>query len=425
MPRVRALSPDTPLSERLASALVYPLRGSALAVCAMLAIGQCLTLLPGIIGAGFGLALWLVRWRYAAACLVHTAHGFADPPDVGVEENPSAGRWLTLLHMLAVALCVACKLLYPSMLWPLLLFLALTLPAIDMSLAFDGDGAAALNPLKWQAVIARLGVEYFLPVVVNVVACTLIMLPALLPRGLGQVLSQPLFAFGYTYLIIVNLHLMGALIHRHHQRFNLEPEADVLMHESGQDEDDRLLVSVHEMAAVDRRAAIGMLVERMQGRAAPASLHHAYRELLHKEGLTDGLIEHGHLWIAALMAQGETRRALGLTQECMALDASFLPDAPEIVAPLAEQAAGAGMTQLSLKLCRGFLHRWPRSPEGPRIGMLAARQMGERLGQHAEAAVLLGKLAAAWPDHPLHRELSSLAQTLQHAGKGARTPAVD
>ena len=421
MSRLKPVSPDTPLSERLLAGLSYPLRGAALVTCVLLALGQCLTILPGVIGMGFGFFLWLARWRYAAACLVHTANGFADPPDVGNDENAAAGRMLTLLHMLVVIACVVCKLFYAPMFWPLILFCSLALPAIDMSLAF-GDEASAFNPLHWQKVISRLGAGYFIPVAINLVTGVLIMSPWLLAPGSGFGWWQPLLAFAYTYLIIFNLHLMGVMIHRHHERFDLEPEAEALIRESGEDDDDRLLIAVREMAMVDRRAAIGMLVERMQGRSAPAPLHQAYRELLQRQGLKDGLLEHGHLWIAALIAQGETQRALGVASECMAIDADFFPDAPEIVLELADRAAGTGMTHLSLKLCRGFLQRWPQSLECPGIGLLAANQMVDRLGQHAEAMVLLARLVDTWPEHPMHRALVALASRLQRHAPTARTP---
>ena len=247
MPRPKPVSPHAPLAGRFIAGLSYPLRGTALATCVLLGLGQCLTILPGIIGMGFAFFLWLARWRYAAACLVHTANGFAEPPDVGMDENAAAGRALTLLHMLVILACVACKLFYAPMFWPLVLFCSLILPAIDMSLAF-GDEASAFNPLHWQKVIGRLGAGYFLPVVINLVTGLLIMLPSLLRPSLLAILWQPLFAFGYTYLIIFNLHLMGVMIHRHHERFDLQPEADVLARESGQDEDDRLLLAVREMA---------------------------------------------------------------------------------------------------------------------------------------------------------------------------------
>lgn len=422
MPRIHTLSHDTSLAERFVAGLTYPLRGGGLAACVVLALGQCLVMIPAYVGVFVGFALWTATWRYAAACMLHTANGFADPPDVGIEEDPAAGHWLTIVHMLVVIACAASTVLYPAMFWPLVLFFALTLPAIDMSLAFDGNPLVAFNPLNWQAVIGRLGVGYFIPVIVNLLIGGLVVLPSRTLSWMPMWASLPLFAFAYTYLIIFNLHLMGAMIHQRHEQFDLEPEAEALVRESGQDDDERLLLRVREMAVVDRRAAIGMLVERMQGRSAPASLHQAYRELLRKESLNAGLLEHGHIWIAALMMQGETRRALSLTQECVSIDPGFLPDAPDAVATLAEQARSSGMTQLSLKLCRGFLSRWPRSPECPRIGLLAANQLADRLNQHTEAAVLLGKLAAAWPEHPLRPTLTALASKMQQGATATQRP---
>ena len=126
-----------------------------------------------------------------------------------------------------------------------------------------------------------------------------------------------------------------------------------------------------------------------------------------------------------MMANDEARRALGLVQECVEIDPNFLPDAPESVVALAELASGAGMTRLSLKLCRGYLARWPRSVECPRLGLLAAHQMVERLDQHAEAAVLLGKLAATWTEHPLHQALVTYATQLQQGPGISRAPALD
>jgi len=425
MPRIHAVSPDTPLAERFVAGLSYPLRGGGLAACVVLALGQCLVMIPAYVGVFIGFALWTATWRYAAACMLHTANGYADPPDVGIEEDPAAGRWLTVAHMMVVIACAAADAFYPAMFWPLILFFALTLPAIDMSLAFNGNPLAALNPLNWQAVIARLGVGYFVPVIVNVLIGGLIVLPSLTLSRWPMWLSLPLLGFAYTYLIIFNLHLMGAMIHQRHEQFDLEPEAETLMRESGQDEDEQLLVQVREMATLDRRTAIGLLVARMQGRSAPTSLHQAYRELLRKEGLKDGLLEHAYLWMAALMTRGETHRALALTQECLDLDPAFLPDSPDIAIAMAELAASSGMTRLSLKLCRGFLARWPRSPECPRIGLLAAGQLAERLDQRAEAAVLLGKLAAAWPEHPLQTALATRARQLQQPANATGTPRAD
>jgi hypothetical protein len=419
MARIATVSPDTPFSERFVTGLSYPLRGGGLATCAALALAHYLVILPAFIGVFASFALWAATWRYAAVCLTYTANGFADPPDIGVDENSAAGNGLTAVHLFAFALCFVSGLFYPPALWPLMILFAAMLPAIDMSLAFDGNIELAMSPVTWWEVIRRFGWPYLIPVGLNLATGALIIVASVATGMLPKLLSLPLFAFAYTYLIILNLHLMGAMVHQRHESFGLEPEADELVRENGQDEDTELLQQVHEVATSDRRAAIAMLVTRMQGRSAPAPLHQAYRELLRQEGLRDGLLEHGHIWIAALMVNGESRRALGLVQECQEIDTAFLPDDPSIAGPLAELAARSGMNHLALRMCRGFLTRWPRSPESPTYGLLAARLLAATPERTADAVVLLGKLSAHWPDHPLRRDIDALAQQLQAQTKSA------
>lgn len=415
MKRIATVSPDTPFRERLLASFGYPLRGAALATCAALSLAHYLVLLPALIGVMVKFALWTATWRYAATCMLHTANGFADPPDLGVEENPSAGRGLTYIHLLAVALCVLSALFYPPMVWPLILLFALMLPAIDMSLAFDGNLEQAMSPVMWWEVISRFGSAYLIPVAINLATGALIVVASIATNVLPTLLSLPLFAFAYTYLIILNLHLMGAMIHQYHERFGITPESEMLVQQNGQDDDEQLLQAARALSTTDRRAALAMLATRLQDRQAPPSIHQAYRQLLRDEGLKDALLVHGQVWIAALIAANEPRRALGLVQECMDIDSAFVPDDPVNASIMAEQAAHAGMTRMAVKLCRGFLMHWPRSPECPRMGLLAARLLVDPLGQRAEAAVLLGKLMAAWPEHRLHGDMDALARQLREA----------
>ncbi|WP_266168987.1 hypothetical protein [Dyella subtropica] len=413
MSRIATVSTGTPFSERLPSAFGYPLRGAALASCIGLALLHYVGLLPSFIGFFASLMVWTATWRYAADCMLHTAHGYADPPDVSLGGNESAGWALAAIHLMIVALCVLAIVFFPKALWPVLILSALALPAIDMSLAFDGNLAAALNPIHVWRIVTGFGVAYLIPVAINLLTGALLALASLATGFLPKLLALPLYAFAYTYLIILGFHLMGAMIHERHERFGMAPEAEALAREVHQDADEQLLDAVRETSTRDPQAAIAMLVARMQDRSAPAPLHQAYRQLLQQQGLRDGLLTHGQIWAAALLANGESRRALGLLQECIDIDPAFLPDDPGNTGTLAELAARLGMSRLAVKLCRGYLSTWPTAPEAPRYGLLAARQLGMQLGQPTEAMVLLGKLAADWPDHPLHREMLSLKRQLQ------------
>jgi hypothetical protein len=141
-------------------------------------------------------------------------------------------------------------------------------------------------------------------------------------------------------------------------------------------------------------------------------VHIAYRQLLKRQGLSDALLVHGQIWMAALIAQRESRRALGVLQECCSIDADFIPDDPRTCGELADLAARLGMSRLALQLCRGYMKHWPRDPQVPHYGLLAARLLGEHADQHTEALQLLDQLTSAWPDHPLHTDLSGQRQRL-------------
>ena len=411
MPRIEVASADTPFAERLRTSFSYPLRGSALATCVVLALVHYVGLLPSYIGALSSALVWAATWRYAADCMLHTANGYADPPDVGSEGNSNSGWGLTAIHLLAVALCVLGVVFFPHALWPLLIVSALALPAIDMSLAFDGNLALAINPLNWWRIIRSFGAAYLIPLAINLLLGILIVIASIATAQLPRLLALPLFAFAYTYLIVLVFHLMGVMIHQRHERFGLEPEAPELAKASGQDADEHLLAEVDALGAQDPQAAIAMLVARMQDRSAPAPLHLAYRQLLHRQGLRDGLLVHGQIWIAALLAQGESRRALGVLQECIELDPMFLPDDPRTAGELADLAMRLGVNRMALKLCRGYLATWPRNNQAPHYGLLTARLLAGQ-AQRMEASVLLGKLAAAWPDHPLRPEIDAQQQQL-------------
>ena len=415
--RIRTVDPATPLGERFADGLGYPLRGAALPTLVGLALVHYLGLLPLFLGTAASLLVWGATWRYAAECMLHTANGFADPPDVGLGDSDRAAWGLTAVHVLAAVACVAVPLHSPGLFWPTLLAVALVLPAIDMALAFDGNLLLAINPLHWGEIIRRFGWTYLLPVGINVAVGILAVLASLVSARLPRLLSLPLFAFACTYLIVLGFHLMGAMIHRRHEHFGLTPEAEVIAEALGQHDDQRLLDHVRALAANDPMAATRLLVPRLQDREAPAELHQAYRDLLRRQNLTDALLVHGQIRIAALMANNQPRKALGMVQDCMTIDPDFLPDDPGNAGALAEVASRSGMRRMSLKLCRGWLARWPRDGRSPAVALLAAREL-EAEGQAMEAAVLLGRIAGAWTDHPQHGELLARIQQL-HSGARA------
>lgn len=419
MPRVPVVDADTPFRERLREGFGYPLRGGALATCVALALAHYVALLPAFIGLLGGALVWAATWRYAADCMRHTAHGYGEPPDVGVEGNDAAGWALTAIHLLAIACGVIAIVFWPALLWPVIVLFALILPAVDMTLAFDGNLALALNPAHLGRVMAGFGGAYLVPVAINLLLGALVVLASVATAALPRLLALPLFAFAYTYLVILAFHLMGGMLHQRREHFGIDAQAEMLAAAAGQDDDSRLAAHAGELATEDPQAALHLLAGRLQDRAAPPLLHETYRGLLRRQGLRDGLLVHGQIWIAALVAGNEATRALRLVQECSELDPAFLPDDPGNAATLAELAARQGMNRMAARLCRGFVKAWPRDERAPRCALLGARLLGGPLGQGAEALVLLGRLGTLPADHPLRADFDTLAAQLRQPAGAA------
>jgi hypothetical protein len=411
MPHIRLVDPRASFGESLRSALAYPLRGAALASVVVLALAHYLALLP--LGFVFELIVWAVTYLYALACLRHSAEGYADPPELS-SENGAAGWIIVGVLMLGMGATWAAKSMYgSSAAWAVSLTLALVLPAIVMSLAYDEGWATALNPASWLRSMALFGAPYFVLVGVQLLIAALLgPLQVAAYAALPSVLASPLFYFVATYLTLFNFHLMGALLYRHHERLGLDPEAPRLAHASRQDANDECLEQARRLQANgDALGAITLLGERLDERSAPASLHMACRTLLRARGRNDEMLVRSSRCLDALLAENDEARAIGVVSENLNIDPQWLPDGPDATGRIAYAAMHRGMTQLALKLARGIPNRWPENPLAPHFGLLAARLLS-RLGRSAEAGVLAGKLVQAWPDCVERREIDQFLAAL-------------
>ena len=372
MSRVRTAVEDMPLADRLIGGLAYPLRGGALMACIALGLCHYAMLLPSFVGVIAASIVWLATWRYAIDVMLQTADGFDDAPEVAREDRAGNPNALFLVNVFAILACIAVAFWAPGFLWLTLIVAALLLPAIDMSLAFDGDVSVAMHPATWFSVIARFGSAYLIPVAANAALAVVL---GIAQAGIGQLprlLALPVFGFVCTYLIVLDFHWMGVLVWHYRERFGMQPAAPALVDSMGWDDDQRLLDACQRIAATDPEAAAIELRDRIRDHLAPAPIHRMFRDLLRQLGRHDLLLTHGQTWIAQLCASGDARRALGVVQECRDIEPHFLPDDPANVATLAENAQRSGMHRLAEHHARGFAQRWPRHEAANRVAALVA-----------------------------------------------------
>jgi hypothetical protein len=373
MPPIRTAAEEMPLADRLIAGIRYPLRGGALMTCVMLGLCYYVTMLPGFFGVIAAMAVWAATWRYAIDCMVQTADGYDDAPEVRLEGRAGNPNAILALHVFAIVACVAIALFATTCLWFALVIAALLLPALDMSLAFDGDLAVALNPATWFVIVARFGASYLIPVVANTALVLLIWIAGAGIGHLPMLLALPVFGFVSTYLVVLDFHWMGVLVWHYRERFGMNPEAPALAEAMGLDADTRLLADCEALARNDPEAAAIRLRDRIQERLAPAAVHNMFRTLLRRLRRDDLLLKHGQTWIAQLCTSGDHRRALGVVQECREIDPRFLPDDPASTETLARTAARIGMHELAWFLATGFVQRWPHHEAAPSLKLVAPR----------------------------------------------------
>jgi len=407
MPVQPTIEAGARFSERFPAAFAYPLQPAALTTVVALAFAQYLTLLP-VFGLVFSLLCWGALYKYSFACLRHTADGYALPPEFAGDAGGGAAAVLIGVQVVTVLYLLMMPTFWGPGALVLGVVLVFFLPAISMSLAF-GDGAlSALNPLQWLATVNRFGAPYFLMAGIYLaIAAVQVMLQLTVVGILPRIVSILPYYLVANYATVLNFHLMGALMYAHADRLGHSPQADVLNRAMGKGADEELLDRADTLATSDLAAATGMLTERIQEGGAPTFLHTRYREFLGRAGRRAELLVHGQIWIAQLIAAGDLTKALGVVQDCQAVDPAFIPDDPRTTGPLADKASQLGMPRLARQLAMGYVRLWPKDYEAPWYALLAARMM-LRLEETSTARGLLLRTRAEWPDHPMLPQVDEL-----------------
>ncbi|HET7299752.1 MAG TPA: hypothetical protein VFJ01_03800, partial [Oleiagrimonas sp.] len=179
---------DRSLGQRLLHGLGYPMSGGGLSACIALALCSYLTLLPMLIGFAIKLLLCAAAFGYAIEGMVSTADGYAQLPEVSLSHTGSP-KGVTFVYVLILLAGMA----IPHAFWPALAFTVLVMPAMVMSLAFDGDFFLAANPATWVRVVKRFGLAYVVPVLGNVVILAVIWLLPPMRAWLPSLLYPPVF----------------------------------------------------------------------------------------------------------------------------------------------------------------------------------------------------------------------------------------
>ena len=420
-PELPAQEVMAPINQRWPQILRYPMQLGALSTCAAIAVAHLVTLLP--VGFILDLLVWAAFFKYALEVLRWSANGRTQAPEIAFTVSDSVGRYAMLLLVLSQVALIMVLMFYgplPTLILGIVLMIGM--PAMMMILSLDEGMARALNPIAWLMLAERIGVQYLLLVGFFVVA---IVLQSVVAYALSPILpsffSTPLISFVVNYLMIVNFHLIGSVIHEHAEDLGYAGHMELKDDVPHTDPSRKILDSARNRAATgDVRGAIQLLREELGTHPELLMLHDEYRHWLQQDGDKAELVAHGKIYIPALLAQGQERRAIEVMRANLVADPAFTLDQPEQITQLAHAAAEAGQTQLTLNLLAGFHKRFRNNPDIGRNYLLAAKLWAERMNKEMQARAMLQQIKIMLPNDPIMPQVDAY---LAYLDKLAATPA--
>lgn len=411
--------PAHSLLPHLGERLAYPLQPSLLWLFGALCLLRLLSHLPNLLGLLFELSFWVMAFKLAVEALNNTAHGRYEAVSGGdlLATDGDGLRQLLLQLALGVAMAATLHWFGPVALGVLSLLAVVFMPAAIILLAINGSVGAAINPLAWGALIGRLGAAYFGVVVVLAVLqgvglALLLLFDTVLPAGMDQLPGSLVV----LYLLVAGFHLLGDLVHRHHEMLGLDIAPAVPRATHANPFEDEAMAHAETLAREGRPAdAATHLQDLFRGRGASDPVHDRYRELLLTAGDIARLAEHDRGYLPSLLATGKEKRALAVLLEIRRHQPGFLPSQAEDLSRLVLLAARAGRSQDAVTLGEEFLRQFPAALEAPSVVLAIAPLMADRLGREEDAARHLKQVLPRHRDHALaaslHEALAELERT--------------
>lgn len=398
--------------------LYYPVRGYALPIVVVIGALVWICGYAGIFGVAASGIVFGWMGYYSMGVVLRTSQGHAIPPPLGTEAlfEGEKLRLAVLFLYVATVLLLSYAASLPGRHWESVLVFVLGvyfLPAFLGSLALQPDLLTAMNPLTTLRFVWHTGLAYLF-------ACLMLaavgFLGVFFSGHVAGIVTSMLLVYGLLFVC----HLVGYVAYHHQDEIELavavQKPTDETRAAAAQAQ--RLAAL---LAAVDRKleakdpqgARDAILRETGSGVVNPRGFHEDLFEALgmrHQDALS--LVQGARL-IQLLAGDKRLPRALDILEQCLDLSADFLPQPPDSLPALAEQALRDKRLPLFERVAAAVERRLPGSDEAAALQFLKAQVL---VAQHQDAAALaLVTPLLARGSHPwaariqaLHKALSGL-----------------
>ena len=405
-------SASSSLLDRLPAILAYPAQSPTPWLILGLALLRLLNHLPNVLGLLFEIAFWFMAFKLAVEALRNTAEGRYAPVDTGDISATDGEAWNQILLQLVFALPIAVIGVFYGQLAASIAasIVAVVMPAAIMLVAIDHSVLHGLNPLAWVEIARRVGGPYLAVVtlfeVLLLVSTGADALFDFLPSDMGM-LPASIVA---VYSLIAGFHVLGDLLHRHHEVLGLDVAPAIPRTTYASPEEDDAMAAAAGIAREGRPAdAATLLQDLFRGRGASDAVHDHYRQYLAAAGDVERLVKHAREHVPALLATGKDKRAVAIVAETIAHDPTFRLADDDSVVRLVALALKQGQTRQAVAFAEEFEQRFPGSAHQPRLALDLAWPMADRLGLERQA---IARVRAALAAHPQHELAPALREQL-------------
>ncbi|MBD8527113.1 hypothetical protein [Pseudomarimonas arenosa] len=390
--RRKHVPPTSPAA--LLNAFGYAFGGAAVAAILTITLMRLFGYIIPLVGVIIEFVAWAAIIKYALEVLHASGLGKDHAPDVLSHVDAGVHTRHVLVQILVLLAIVVAIILFPSAVHGVIIGAALILPGLVFSLTVAQNLIAALNPLNWGVIVARLGLGY--PMLA--IGWGALLYYQLLGFDLFEALPRWLALSGFYllnhYLLIVLFRWQGMFLAYHADQLGFDQtqaERPVLQRQREQSAIASEIREANELG--DPRLRADRLHEAIR-RGASIEVNLAYRKALRECGDREALLKHAQVHASELIELEHVRPAIALVQEAMQDDARFcLPDARQLnrlLDVLERQAQWRSAASLALN----YRHTYPKRIDGLALAERAAGILAERLGDPETARELI---AAALP----------------------------
>lgn len=406
----RALRPASPAG--VLDALVYPLRGAALAALLGLTLLHIPASLLPLFAPVVHLLLWLAVYKYGLEILARSAQGDTRPPEVLGAVDVSVHRRHVMVQLIILIALSAVIVLVPHWLALTMVACAFALPGLILALTISQSITAALNPANWWVVASKLGIGY-LALAFGWMALLLLMVrgevwTAALPRLAALIV----FYLVTQYATFALFRWMGTFLAAHAEELGLDRDPHqkpVLARER-----DRAIRSIEVRQAlelkdpVERARALREAIEH----DSDDSAHEPYRDALRAAGAHDQLRLHARQRTSQLVMLGRGRDAIAMATISIEEEPEFtLSDGGEVEALLGA-AAPLAQWRLACRIAQNYRRAHPKRRDGWKLACTVATVHADQLREPEIARDMLEAAMRDCTDTELSAELKRLRQRL-------------